>query len=586
MVTISPPVADITLNGHIYTNAQWEADPAGTISGIGNDIDALVSIFTGLGGMAFYGGTSTGSANAQVIAPSVSIPAAATGQAFYFKAGFTNTGAMTLQVNGRAARDVRKGPASASLISGEVRAGSMCAVIDDGTYYQLVFPLDLGPSITLRPGATLDPVLDITRTITSPGGSQRSLMNMLAYGKGDNATVEGVLCLYALARDEASVVAGTKGTLYGVDANVYPIADRNNPPYDDAVCLIASNVGTNLATSGLYIGHGRQGGGADFNACIECEGWGTWGILFDGTYSGYGIDFKYGSYTTNAVMRLKNGTEITGRKADDTTDLRIVDIDSSNKIHVAEAIICNTDGSVDVLGNCAPTSDNAWTSGKSTARWSAVWAANGTIQTSDPTLKTDIADLPSALPIVLALSPKTFRWKIGGLEPKQVAVEEEVPVTKPVNRVEFVTEERGGKFVRVRKEVTRDEPVIDLLPLLDEHGHQVTKPIAAKITKDQDGNDVTVPARDEPQWHARVRTEKRLVMREEMAPREGRRTHWGFLAGDVKAALDKYGAGRDFGGYVKAEDGTEHLRPDQLVPIAIKAIQELHARVAQLEAAR
>jgi hypothetical protein len=55
--------------------------------------------------------------------------------------------------------------------------------------------------------------------------------------------------------------------------------------------------------------------------------------------------------------------------------------------------------------------------------------------------------------------------------------------------------------------------------------------------------------------------------------RPGKRTHWGFLASDVKAAFDK--TGLDFGGYVKDEEGMEHLRPDQLIPVLWKAIQEL-----------
>jgi hypothetical protein len=64
----------------------------------------------------------------------------------------------------------------------------------------------------------------------------------------------------------------------------------------------------------------------------------------------------------------------------------------------------------------------------------------------------------------------------------------------------------------------------------------------------------------------------------------GKRTHWGFLASDVKAAFDK--TGLDFGGYVKAEDGSENLRPDQLIPVLWKAVQELKAEIDVLKAAK
>jgi hypothetical protein len=50
--------------------------------------------------------------------------------------------------------------------------------------------------------------------------------------------------------------------------------------------------------------------------------------------------------------------------------------------------------------NVRPGSDNAQTSGASGTRWSAVWAATGTIQTSDITTKRDIAPLDEAEKLV------------------------------------------------------------------------------------------------------------------------------------------------------------------------------------------
>ena len=37
----------------------------------------------------------------------------------------------------------------------------------------------------------------------------------------------------------------------------------------------------------------------------------------------------------------------------------------------------------------------------------------------------------------------------------------------------------------------------------------------------------------------------------------------------------------DYAAYVKGEDGTEHLRPDQLIPVLWKAVQELNALVTE-----
>lgn len=131
-----------------------------------------------------------------------------------------------------------------------------------------------------------------------------------------------------------------------------------------------------------------------------------------------------------------------------------------------------------------PTADNTYVLGNTGARWTAVWAATGTIQTSDPTLKTDIKAIPEALPLVNAIEPKTYKWKVGGKKP--------------------------------------------------------------------DGTDVP-----------------------------GKRTHWGFMAPEIKAAVDK--TGLDFGGYVKDDAGIEHLRFDQLIPILWGAVRELSSKVEALE---
>jgi hypothetical protein len=63
------------------------------------------------------------------------------------------------------------------------------------------------------------------------------------------------------------------------------------------------------------------------------------------------------------------------------------------------------------LGNVIPGEDALKSLGTSTQRWSAVWAADGTINTSDARLKKDVADLGYGLREVLRLRPVTYRWK-------------------------------------------------------------------------------------------------------------------------------------------------------------------------------
>jgi hypothetical protein len=142
-----------------------------------------------------------------------------------------------------------------------------------------------------------------------------------------------------------------------------------------------------------------------------------------------------------------------------------------------------------INGYFYPDADNATTLGGSGNRWTSVWAVNGAIQTSDVSLKTDIAPLPDVAPLFDDISPITFR---------------------------FI---EGGKTANV------------------------------------DGSTTSVP---------------------------GKRTHWGFDAGQIRDAFGKLG--RDFGGYVRSDDGLDNLRPDQLIPVLWKRVQELSTTIAEQSA--
>jgi hypothetical protein len=149
-----------------------------------------------------------------------------------------------------------------------------------------------------------------------------------------------------------------------------------------------------------------------------------------------------------------------------------------------------------------PAADNAYTIGGSGRRWSEVWAANGTIQTSDARDKTDVTpiDGEAATALVAAIAPVSFRWIVGG------------------KSVVGMNEETGDV-------VTEDRP--------------------------------------------------------------GTRRHAGYLAQDVKAALDQ--AGLDLGcwGLENREDpdSPQWIRPDQLVPLLWAAVRHLNTEVSALKTA-
>ncbi len=115
-------------------------------AGNNNDITALLALTTPLapaqGGSSIYiGGTSTGSANVQVVAsPAPTGFTLTRGLSILFTAGFTNTGATTLTVNGTAATNLfRQSPSGPqALTGGEVVLGDLTWAVYDGTQFQLV----------------------------------------------------------------------------------------------------------------------------------------------------------------------------------------------------------------------------------------------------------------------------------------------------------------------------------------------------------------------------------------------------------------------------------------------------------------
>jgi hypothetical protein len=82
---------------------------------------------------------------------------------------------------------------------------------------------------------------------------------------------------------------------------------------------------------------------------------------------------------------------------------------------------------VSLAGALNPATDNAQSLGASDARWSAVWSATGTIQTSDRRHKTDIVPGDLGLDFIRRLEPVRYAWKGGdgrhhyGLVAQQVA---------------------------------------------------------------------------------------------------------------------------------------------------------------------
>ena len=88
------------------------------------------------------GGISTGSANAQTVSVPATVESYANGQRITFIAGYTNTGAVTLQFNALSPISVVKGPTPSSLQAGDLLAGQLYSC----TYYGGSFYLENSPT--------------------------------------------------------------------------------------------------------------------------------------------------------------------------------------------------------------------------------------------------------------------------------------------------------------------------------------------------------------------------------------------------------------------------------------------------------
>lgn len=241
-----------------------------------------------------------------------------------------------------------------------------------------------------------------------------------------------------------------------------------------------------------------------------------------------GLNTEGATYSGSAVM-IANGQKIRSRNGSGTITA-LIWMNGAN-LQIGDG----ASGTVSFGASIAPVSDNALTCGASGKRWSAIWAANGAIQTSGAAGKTDVAaiDPASASIFIDALTPKSYRWIIGGRVPIHGSEEQDVLT----GYEDITTSSRlNGEDV----EQTFRTPVYERRSV-----------------------DIVTGYEDVP----------------------GKRTHFGFLAGDVKAAYEAAGIG-DFGGYVKDDDGTEGIRPDQILAIAITEIRSLRQRVAALEAGR
>ena len=156
-------------------------------------------------------------------------------------------------------------------------------------------------------------------------------------------------------------------------------------------------------------------------------GYGVWSNAYASTVLGTFNELVTGSPTAflplNPLLEVGNGTSPTNR----STALMIlkngnVGIGTTNpveRLHIANGRLRIGTETVEDTGSnrlewnssLFPDTDDTFQLGGSALRWEAVWATDGTINTSDRREKKDIKGLKYGLREILDLNPVSFRWK-------------------------------------------------------------------------------------------------------------------------------------------------------------------------------
>lgn len=176
----------------------------------------------------------------------------------------------------------------------------------------------------------------------------------------------------------------------------------------------SGNLGLNETTPSDFNDAGTGG----VNLVVGATGAGRGVLTFASEQTGgenepLGIINFTDSDTTNTSSR---SSRILGMRGPDANSSYLL-FQTANSGNPATHITIERNGNVffsNVPNAVYPATDNAFNLGASGVRWSAVWAANGSIQTSDERTKTEITDSVLGTDFIKSLRPVSYKWINGG----------------------------------------------------------------------------------------------------------------------------------------------------------------------------
>lgn len=264
-------------------------------AGANNDITSLNALSTpiptsGGGSTIYIGGTSTGAANAQVIASTTPTGfSLAAGKRVTFIAGFSNTGATTLNVSGAGVTNLyrRTQLGISATVGGEIVTGQLVEAVFDGTQFQLLNQTLVGEGKEwftntapagwlLRDGSSLlrTDYPDLFAVIGTTYGAADGTHFSLPDERGRTSVMRDTV-------GRITTSCPSAGTLAQGCGGQSVIIDQQNLPAVPATGTISGTITTEIA-SGIAL----TGGGGSIVA-VDAGGGTTTGIdSFTGTFTG------------------------------------------------------------------------------------------------------------------------------------------------------------------------------------------------------------------------------------------------------------------------------------------------------------
>jgi|694.fasta_scaffold14851_8 hypothetical protein len=255
-----------------------------------------------------------------------------------------------------------------------------------------------------------------TWAVASGGGADQTLSI-----SGNNLTISGAggntVALPAGTDSQTLSISGNTLSISGGNSVTLPSGSSSNT-YTNGLTLTGTTVrlgGTltqdttlNLDDDDLIF---RSSTTAAFPGEIKIEG--TDRVMmetrFDDNYVSFGGGF--------VLIDSDDGLTFTDSGGDTYTrdfSLGFYNGSSGGSSFAMGSIEYAVDGLNELLFECSsinPLADNSTRLGGSSKRWTAVWAVNGTIQTSDMNLKKNVVPLQYGLNEILKLNTYTYKWK-------------------------------------------------------------------------------------------------------------------------------------------------------------------------------